>query len=245
MGTKVRDLVANQEWLWPNSWFTSCLGIEVISMPVFWDNEDKLWWLSNDNRKLPFSVHNAWDSLKDNRELVAWFRVVWFSQCIPKHVFMLWIVMHKRLKTQDRLQVWDGVLDVSKLRCFLCNQVLELYNHLFFVCCFAKQVWKHLLYFAKLDKVTYVWDELIEQLRTQSHRNTIWSIIRRILLGAVVYHLWRERNRRLHKKINHYAQDIARDIVEETRLKLSSIKTKPSARVNEAVTIWSIASWHV
>lgn len=33
--------------------------------------------------------------------------------------------MHKRLKTQDRLKVWDRVQKVNSLRCLLCNGQLE------------------------------------------------------------------------------------------------------------------------
>lgn len=85
MGTKVKDLVNNQNWKWPVLWSSQCHGIDAISKPLFQAKDDKLWWLSKTNAKLPFSVSHAWESLKEESEKVTWYRVVWFPQCIPKH----------------------------------------------------------------------------------------------------------------------------------------------------------------
>lgn len=83
---------------------------------------------------------------------------------------------------------------------------------------------------------------LIDQLNQQSSRNAVSSIIRRLLLGAAVYHIWRERNLRLRKKVTLPAKDISRDIVEEVRLKLCSLKTRNSSQVKKAADVWSITT---
>lgn len=56
-------------------------------------------------------------------------------------------------------------------------------------------------------------------------------------------HIWKERNQRLFKKNRRSAQMVAREIVEEIRLKLVAIKTKPSARVLEVSNVRSIVKW--
>ncbi|GJS47658.1 hypothetical protein Tco_0597779 [Tanacetum coccineum] len=42
------------------------------------------------------------------------------------------------------------------------------------------------------------WDGIIEELSEKQNGNSIWSIIRRLCLADTVYHVWQERNCRLH-----------------------------------------------
>lgn len=53
MGTKVKDIVANQNWTWPDAWSESCPRIDDISIPSFSNATDKLWWLSKAKVKQP------------------------------------------------------------------------------------------------------------------------------------------------------------------------------------------------
>ncbi|GJY21345.1 reverse transcriptase domain-containing protein [Tanacetum coccineum] len=38
---------------------------------------------------------------------VPWFELVWFCNCIPRHAVNLWLIIKRRLKTQDLLRSWD------------------------------------------------------------------------------------------------------------------------------------------
>lgn len=46
---------------------------------------------------------------------VSWKDLVWFSNAIPKHSFILWLAIRNRLLTQDRVQFWDNMGDVGVL----------------------------------------------------------------------------------------------------------------------------------
>nr|GEV04472.1 hypothetical protein [Tanacetum cinerariifolium] len=56
----------------------------------------------------PFSVSLVWESIRPRGDEINWCDVVWFSQCIPPHDFHLWLVIKRKLKTQDNLRQWDN-----------------------------------------------------------------------------------------------------------------------------------------
>ncbi|XP_071739084.1 uncharacterized protein [Rutidosis leptorrhynchoides] len=76
-----------------------------IDTPSLNNNVDKLCWKDVDNLH-SCSVARVWESIRPHDEKVPWFNVVWYSHCIPKHTFILWLVMGERLKTQDKLKPW-------------------------------------------------------------------------------------------------------------------------------------------
>ena len=75
--------------------------------------------------------------LNNYNQSVDWWQLVWFSQCIPKHTFILWLTIQDRLTNQDKLIKW-GIQGAN--RCSLCQMDSEDMHHLFFQCTFAKEV---------------------------------------------------------------------------------------------------------
>ncbi|GJT44410.1 reverse transcriptase domain-containing protein [Tanacetum coccineum] len=67
--------------------------------------------------------------------------MVWFSHCVPRHAFLLWLVMRNSLKTQDRLKQWDVSIntDLNLLRCSFCDLQADSREHLFFECSYSTQ----------------------------------------------------------------------------------------------------------
>ena len=64
---------------------------------------------------------------------------MWFSQCTPKHGFILWLAIQGKLLTQDRMLAWYQGVD---LKCSMCNSCMDSHLHLFFECEFSNKVWK-------------------------------------------------------------------------------------------------------
>lgn len=229
MGTRVNEITDQNGWRVPVDCVVSCPGFGSVMSPRFHDCDDKLWWLLKTNTKIPFSVSHAWNSIREEKGGVSWYRIVWYSQCIPKHSFMVWLVMHQKLKTEDKLRSWDNIRNANNLLCFLCNGTIETHNHLFFECAFAMQVRRNLLVYANLSRVPCIWGDFISFLEQRANKNAIWGIIQRLLLGSIVYNIWKERNHCLFKKHRRSVQIVAKDIVEEIRFKLLSLRTKPSS----------------
>ncbi|PWA78109.1 hypothetical protein CTI12_AA217300 [Artemisia annua] len=48
-----------------------------------------------------------------NGDIAGWHKLMWFSQNIPKHAFILWLAVQKKLPTQDNIRKW-GNYDLMK-----------------------------------------------------------------------------------------------------------------------------------
>ncbi|GJX62906.1 RNA-directed DNA polymerase, eukaryota, reverse transcriptase zinc-binding domain protein [Tanacetum coccineum] len=77
-----------------------------------------------------------------------WYEHVWYSQCIPRHAFILWMAVKGRLKTLDMISKW---MEVHSMACYLCKEYAESHNHLFFSCPFSERLRERLKPMAKLE----------------------------------------------------------------------------------------------
>lgn len=142
-----------------------------------------------------------------------------------------------KLKTQDKLSKWLNVHDMASP---FCNSCKDSYNHFFFYCEFSRRLWERLKVMAKLGDMSYVWGEVIYGIVNKVDSNKIWSIIQRLLFGAVVYFIWQERNFRIFKKCARSDEALFSLITETIRLRLMGLKIlKVSTDVKEATLIWN------
>ncbi|GJZ70110.1 RNA-directed DNA polymerase, eukaryota, reverse transcriptase zinc-binding domain protein, partial [Tanacetum coccineum] len=138
--TKVRDMVENNEWVWPISWKTTFCNITRIKVPTLVEgSKDYAFWKDTKGNEVQASIRIIWENFKEEKEDVKWHKAVWFSQGNLRHAFILWLVRHRRLPTQDRLMAWNKNL---QLICPLCNKGKDSHDHLFFSCDYSKEVWK-------------------------------------------------------------------------------------------------------
>ncbi|GKB36272.1 RNA-directed DNA polymerase, eukaryota, reverse transcriptase zinc-binding domain protein [Tanacetum coccineum] len=87
-------------------------------------------------------LSNVWKDMICDDTKVDWFKLVWFSQSIPRHAFVTWLAIQKRLMTHDKILVWRPNED---FKCALCSNCPDSHNHLFFSCEFSKEIWKELI----------------------------------------------------------------------------------------------------
>ncbi|GKB49551.1 reverse transcriptase domain, reverse transcriptase zinc-binding domain protein [Tanacetum coccineum] len=80
---------------------------------------DLLVWKDRNGLLHSFSVGVVWNSIRTREVEVEWAKVVWFTHCIHRHAFFLWLVIKQKLKTQDVLRQWD-VSATSNLNMFRC-----------------------------------------------------------------------------------------------------------------------------
>lgn len=158
--------------------------------------------VDNEGNKLPFLVSITWESIHEHSQKVPWNRVVWFSQCIPKNAFFVWLVIGNNLKTQDRLKSWEIPTTTRKedLRCCLCSCVQDNHAYLFFECMYSRNLWFKLRKLCNMDTISEKWSDIMQFMCLRVKKNSIWNIIGRLLLGTTAYHVWQERNMRLHNK---------------------------------------------
>ncbi|GJT77535.1 ribonuclease H-like domain-containing protein [Tanacetum coccineum] len=106
--SKVSDLMVHNAWNWPSSWLIKAPELGLVPTPsIQMDTSDVLQWRDSNESISEFSVKKVWEAIRPRGEEVDWYRMVWFPHCVPRHAFLLWLVMRNSLKTQDRLKQWD------------------------------------------------------------------------------------------------------------------------------------------
>ncbi|GJT98871.1 reverse transcriptase domain-containing protein [Tanacetum coccineum] len=137
LASKVRECIYGGLWSWPNDWLVKYPILNSIPVPVLNDaKSDVLEWRKSDCSYTPFSVQRVWHTIRPRDIEVPWYDLVWFLSCIPRHAVNMWLIMKKRLKTQDTLSSWDvdaGLMNV----CPLCETQPDSHEHLFFDCSFS------------------------------------------------------------------------------------------------------------
>ena len=165
-----------------------------------------------------FTVSYAWNSIRPRRSLVHWNAVVWFSQAIKRHSFITWLVIHDRLSTQDKLLKWCLINAIS---CVFCRAKVEDRNHLFFECKVTSGIWMRVLRLCGQYRLPRWWENEFRWV-TGCKGNSFCSITKRIAWGATIYHLWRQRNARVHDNIFISVDSIFSHICNDVRLKITS-----------------------
>ncbi|GJZ14078.1 RNA-directed DNA polymerase, eukaryota, reverse transcriptase zinc-binding domain protein, partial [Tanacetum coccineum] len=101
----LRDMITNGQWNWPEEWYEKFPMITQIACPALNDvNTDKIVWRNRDGKDLKFSVSITYADMSIQYPIVPWWKLIWFSQCIPKHSFIVWLAVQDRLTNQDKLR---------------------------------------------------------------------------------------------------------------------------------------------
>ncbi|GJU87376.1 reverse transcriptase domain-containing protein [Tanacetum coccineum] len=112
---------------WFDSWHSNCpLKDQITNRDIHRAGfDDHLMWRDLQGNFKPFSVHIVWQTIRPRQNEVPWYHVVWFSHCIPRHAFHLWLVLKRKLKTQDLLRPWDvdDETALDRLECSLCIDI--------------------------------------------------------------------------------------------------------------------------
>ncbi|GJU00845.1 reverse transcriptase domain, reverse transcriptase zinc-binding domain protein [Tanacetum coccineum] len=253
----VAELESNGGWVWPQSWLLKAPNLGLVPAPNLNTNRfDVIRWRDNNGNITDFSVKCAWEALRPRGITVAWHRVVWFSHCIPRHAFHLWLVMRRSLKTQDKMRQWDvgGGTDLNLLRCSLCDSQPDSHEHLFFECAFSSQpmanqytaisVLERLLLAAS---TYYVWLERNNRIFKKVKRTPeeiidiiMFYVLGRLLLAASTYYVWLERNNRIFKKVKRTPEEIIDIIMVTVHLKLLTFRFKNTNMVNKLLSRWKM-----
>nr|XP_043633192.1 uncharacterized protein LOC122604364 [Erigeron canadensis] len=102
--SKVSDIVVDGNWVSPIRDQLSHLAPPSLAE----DNGDKIC-LRYDNVDHDFSVANVWDAIRPRDVEVPWFKVVWFTHCIPKHAFIYDSHDHLFFECQFAGKVWKDI----------------------------------------------------------------------------------------------------------------------------------------
>lgn len=92
-------------WQWLVNWCNDVYLINSIQVPLI-NIEKKVMWQTSNGLITKFYVARVWDEIRRKADSVNWYKVVWYSHCIPRHTLILWLAILKILATQDRIAKW-------------------------------------------------------------------------------------------------------------------------------------------
>ncbi|GJW63155.1 reverse transcriptase domain, reverse transcriptase zinc-binding domain protein [Tanacetum coccineum] len=170
---------------------------------------------------------------------VSCYNMVWFPYCIPRHAFNYWLIVRKKLTTQDLIPVWDRLASLGTV-CSLCESIPDSHEPLFFECSFAHGVCDRLKHFAGLDSSNPNIYDIIQSILPIAKRRTMKSVVAKIVVAATAYFIWQERNWRLFKKSKRTNDQIVDCIKTSVRLKLLSCKLKKSKNGERMARLWEL-----
>lgn len=166
-----------------------------------------LWRNSVGSPPSVFSTSKTWKALQPFILKVDWFNSVWFKSRIPKHDFILWLVMRDRLSTRDRLITWGLSIPSD---CLLCNSASESKAHIFFNCSYSAEGWNSFFTHLALSPPVF-FDDIVRWVH-RSSRNQKLKTICKLIFQGVVYFLWKEMNTRLHSSSSKPTQLLVKEI---------------------------------
>ncbi|GJR88455.1 putative RNA-directed DNA polymerase [Tanacetum coccineum] len=128
----------------------------------------------------PFSVSMVWSDLSIPMPIVPWFKIVWFSQNIPRFAFILWLAINKKLNAQDKfsLKVWKFFKEM--MRCGDAPDNLFAFIDYIVSRPIGKSIWSIIQRLVLGSTIYYIWIERNNRLFQRHSRNVddICSIIK-------------------------------------------------------------------
>ncbi|XP_020262607.1 uncharacterized protein LOC109838583 [Asparagus officinalis] len=170
------------------------------------DNLKQLIFSCSKNSNIRLSALSS--VLSPTTNLVPWHSIVWEKLNYPKHSFVSWLAVQDRLLTQDKL-INRGI--VNNNNCSLCTDT-ENRNHLFFECCFSRDVWIMVMEWLQFKWKSCNWDQILSWYSVRFRGNGFKQKIKKIALTSTVYSIWCERNARIFKQKRRTAAQLFRDI---------------------------------
>ncbi|XP_060960944.1 uncharacterized protein LOC133031459 [Cannabis sativa] len=145
---------------------------------------------------------------------------------MPKHTFQLWQATQDKLLTRDHLSKLN--IPMSNLNCVVCDIDLESHSHLFFKCRLSLLVLYRI--FQWLGMVG--WSEDYDSWRVWLGypKPTVVDRILVLMIAAVIYHLWWNRNTCLVSSFSNSVNCIVNKIKSEVKYRLLLIKDRKCSR---------------
>ena len=136
-----------------------------------------------------------WESIRVRGTLCPWASGVWFKLGITRFCFLSWLLCLDRVVTRSTLQDRHVIEDST---CIFCVGAAETAQHLFIACPYAKFI--HRAYLFEVHGITLDhsldWKDWI--MLTLAIADIPQRQILLLYFQTFAYHLWRERNARLH-----------------------------------------------
>ena len=194
---------------------------------------DKPVWTAS--KKGSYVSSEAWEALREKRDEVIWWKMVWFPLAIPKHAFIMWLAMKYRLLTGERLLKMGYK---GEVQCSFCHSYVETRDHLFFECSFSSRIWKFCMLRCIVEQPPTIWDDIL-QLGCKSWGKK--SLLCHLVFGSVVYNIWHTRNEIRHAGSLSTGEQILKKVMWKVHTRLAGRSNFPRTRENIFLSsLWNL-----
>lgn len=157
---------------------------------------DMFGWSTNGDLSHTFSSAKTWEVWRPRAPPQEFAKHIWFGGATPKHAFDMWVTHMNRLPTRSRLVAWG--MQISSA-CCICSSQPETRDHLMLSCPFAEVLWSESRRrFRDTVPVFTNWSELV--LWSSSSTPATLSHLRMMVVQAMFYNNWKQRNNMLHNQ---------------------------------------------
>lgn len=154
------------------------------------------------------------ENIKASWSQANWADKVWFKGHIPSHAFMMCVARLDRLPTRSCLASWGLQIETC---CCVCNHYHETRDHIFIRCAYAEEIWKMAI--RKLGYIPVLFYTLEALLVWIGLKVTHCpSILRKLMVQAIIYRVWRKRNQRVHNESTISVQMSFKEIDKQIKL---------------------------
>lgn len=222
----VADAIRDSSWTLPHPRSHEEVQLHAylttLPLPLIVDAPDIYEWVVGDYPSRDFRSAATWEALRPRQDSKDWVDIVWFKGSIPKHSFNMWIANYDKLPTRARLAEWG--LPVSPL-CAFCSRGDETRDHVLLSCEYSQDIWREVLLRCRTSLTRFTnWSELLSWIRASTSKKL--SILRKIAVQAVVYHLWKQRNNLIHNQTSLTTAALFHGIDREIRNIISARRTR-------------------
>lgn len=194
----LHDIIRSGQWTLPSSNHHHSQALDEWKSAFLEPNfdlniEDQICWLDTTESKVTTNV--IWDCIRSRGRNAYWAKFVWHKLHIPRYAFLSWIFCHGRAPTLDRLLNF-GLVDNAQ--CLFCIAGTESQDHLLTQCAYTQYIWLHLSKFLHIPIKGTNWINLLAISEGMPSMDV--KVLLVPSLNIFAYHVWRERNFRLHDK---------------------------------------------
>lgn len=159
-----------------------------------------------------------WDSIRIKGGYKPWDKEVWFQYRVQRYCYTSWLLCHAQLNIMDRLALFNIP---CQLHCSLCVGGLENSHHLFISCPYTQFIMSSILRKNMNITLDFSWnwlDFLLQLLAVQYKRKRTVALLAD---QVMIYHIWKERNKRIHNGKITCPTELLQHIMVDTRARIS------------------------
>ncbi|KAL2225359.1 UNVERIFIED_CONTAM: Retrovirus-related Pol polyprotein from type-2 retrotransposable element R2DM [Sesamum indicum] len=225
---KLQVVIDEGQWQWPLITDLECIEI-IYTLPQIHGGDDRINWRFSKERPTTQSLYRLFSPPGSK---VGWYSLLSGSLKIPRHNFILWLAIQEKLPTTDK--PWMNHLG----GCILCDEGnAETHTHMFFRCRFSRRCLADIRQQVRFSWPNHEWARDVEWESRKWRGKHIVNIAYRALLGACIYHIWRERNLR---RFERTPTTLSILITEDVRQRILSVNLAKSVSTRALYRLWRI-----